>query len=187
MVMPILPTVLPTPPGRPARTRPPRAHPAPRPATPNPAPTGPPRLRIRIRSREVPPSKRTAPKIARVHARAELRARVERAQQPERVHLARQDREEEVEVERLRAHRRRGALRAGPRGRVGQGGGGGGGGLRVADGVDDGGDEHAGGREHGGLEGDEDDVVERAVEVAQAGARAPERDGDCDLGGRGER
>ena len=97
--------------------------------------------------------------MARMHPRAELGARIEGPQYAERVHLAREDRKEEVEVERLREHRGLGVaveVRLG-RGRAR--------GARRADGEDDRGGEHAGGRERGGLEGDEDDVRERAVEV----------------------
>ncbi len=92
--------------------------------------------------------------------RAELRALVERAQETERVHLAGEDGEEEVEVGLSEGG---GAVDA----------------VRVANGEDDGGSEHADCRERGGFPGYGDDVGERAVEVVEACAGAPEGAGDC--------
>lgn len=100
---------------------------------------------------------RAAAGSTRVQAFAELRTRVERAEQTECVHLSCQDCEEQVEVQ---------------RGGVGQATA-----VRVAEGVDDGGGEHARGGQHGGLPRDGDNVCESVVEVLEPGSRAPEGDG----------
>ena len=96
-----------------------------------------------------PPGQRLAAQVAGMQALAELGTLVERAEEAKRVHLAGEDREEEVEV-RLRERGRARVVREPG---------------RVTHGVDDRGGEHAGRRERGGLPGDRDDVRERAVEV----------------------